>query len=148
MLHEIFTRRCAIIDHLVRWVGMEIREPPSFHGVNYLEAFLTKYEDEVLENKRILSLGIALKETPVRWWGAHKETIKDWYQCKRLLRIKFGAEQGNNQLQKYDGHGGTDITLGEVKNSMEDDTTIGMDSSFYSHIRRDSNKLVYRLGIA
>jgi hypothetical protein len=31
---------------------------------------------------------------------------------------------------------------------MENDTTRGMASSLYSHIRRDSNKLVYRPGIA
>jgi hypothetical protein len=59
----------------------------------------------VLENQRLLALDIALKETPARWWGAHKETVKDWYQCKRLLCIRFGAEQGSNQLQKYDGQG-------------------------------------------
>jgi hypothetical protein len=41
---------CTRIDYVVRWVGTEIREPPSFHGVNDLEEFLTKYEEEVLEN--------------------------------------------------------------------------------------------------
>jgi hypothetical protein len=72
-------RRCARIDHAVRWVGIEIREPPSFHGLNDLETFLKKYEDEVLENQRLLALELALKATPARWWGDHKETITDWY---------------------------------------------------------------------
>jgi hypothetical protein len=99
-LHEVSTRRCARIDHTVRWVGTEIREPPSFHGLNDLEEFLTKYEEEVLENQRLLALDIALKETPARWWGAHKETIQDWYQCKRLLRIRFGTEQGSNKMSR------------------------------------------------
>jgi hypothetical protein len=40
-LQEVSTRRCARIDHIVRWVGTKIREPPSFHGVNELESFLT-----------------------------------------------------------------------------------------------------------
>jgi hypothetical protein len=57
-------------------MGTKIREPPNFHGVNDLEKFLTRYKDEVLENQRLLSLDIALKETHVRWWAAHKETIK------------------------------------------------------------------------
>jgi hypothetical protein len=57
----------------------------------------------VLENQRLLALDISLKDTPTRWWDAHKETIKDWYQCKRLLRIRFGAVQRRNQQQKYDG---------------------------------------------
>jgi hypothetical protein len=104
-LHEVSMRRCARIDRAVRWVGTEIREPPSFHGINDLETFLTQYEDAVLENQRLLALDLALKATPARWWGAHKETITDWYQCKRLLRIRFGAEQKNNKQQKYDGHG-------------------------------------------
>jgi hypothetical protein len=58
-------------------VGTKIREPPKFHGVNDLEEFLIIYEDEVLENQRILSLDITLNATSARWWGAHKETIKD-----------------------------------------------------------------------
>jgi hypothetical protein len=49
-LHEVSTSRCARIDCAVRWVGTEIKEPPSFHGINDLEELLTRYEDEVLEN--------------------------------------------------------------------------------------------------
>jgi hypothetical protein len=43
ILHEVSTRRCTRIDCAVRWVGIEIREPPSFHGLNDLEEFLKKY---------------------------------------------------------------------------------------------------------
>jgi hypothetical protein len=68
----------------------------SFHGLNDLETFLTQYEDEVLENQRLLALDLAFKATPARWWGTHKETIIDWYQCKRLLCIRFDAEHKDN----------------------------------------------------
>jgi len=81
-LHKVSTRRCSRIDRTVRWIGTEIREPPSFHGLNDLETFLTQHEDEVLENQRLLALDLALKDTPTRWWGAYKETIIDWYECK------------------------------------------------------------------
>jgi hypothetical protein len=54
---------------------------------------LKNYEEEVLENQRLLALDIALKETPARWWGVHKETIQGWYQSKRLLHIRFGTKQ-------------------------------------------------------
>jgi hypothetical protein len=47
-LHEVSIRICTRIDHIVRWVGTKMIEPPSFHGVNELEAFLTRYKDEVL----------------------------------------------------------------------------------------------------
>jgi hypothetical protein len=110
-LHEFSTRRCARIDRVVRWVGTEIREPPNFHGVNNLETFLTRYEYEVFKNQRLLALDIELKETPAIWWGVHKETIKDRYQCKWLLRIRFGPEQRRNQQLKYDGKGAPTDTL-------------------------------------
>jgi hypothetical protein len=77
ILHEVSTRRCARIDCAIRCVGTEIRKPLSFHGINDLEGLLTKYEEEVLENHRLLALDISLKVTPTRWWGAHKETIQD-----------------------------------------------------------------------
>jgi hypothetical protein len=102
-LHKVSTRRCTRIDCTVRWVGIEIREPPTFHLVNDIEAFLTQYKDELLENQRLLALDIALKATPARWWGTHKETIKDWYQYKQLMRIRFGTEHRRNQKHKYDG---------------------------------------------
>jgi hypothetical protein len=73
--------------------------------MNDLEAFLTWYKNEVLEKKRILALDILLKETPTRWWGVHKEIVKYWYQCKRLLSIRFGAEQGSTEMNKYDRNG-------------------------------------------
>jgi hypothetical protein len=70
-----------------------------------LETFLTQYEDAVLENQRLLELDLSLKATPARWWGAHKETITDWYQCKWLLHIRFGAEQKDKKKHRYDGQG-------------------------------------------
>jgi hypothetical protein len=78
-LHKVSTRRCARIDRAVRWVGMKIREPPSFHGINDLEIFLVEYEAKVSENQRLLALDKALKATLARWWGTHKEIITDWY---------------------------------------------------------------------
>jgi hypothetical protein len=74
-LHEVSMRRCARIYHTVWWIGIKIKEPPSFHGLNDLEKFLKQYEDKVLENYRLLALDLSLKATPTRWWGTHKETI-------------------------------------------------------------------------
>jgi hypothetical protein len=76
-LHEVSTRRCVRIECGLRWVDIEVREPPTFHGLNDLEEFLINYEECFLENHRLLALDIALKETPARWWGVHKETIQD-----------------------------------------------------------------------
>jgi hypothetical protein len=89
----------------LRWVGTEVREPPTFYGQNDLEEFLMKFELEVVENQRLPVLYIALKATHARWWGTHKENINNWYQCKRLLRIRFGTEQEERYVEKYDGMG-------------------------------------------
>jgi hypothetical protein len=66
---------------------------------------LTQYEDKVLENQRLLALDLALKTTPTRWWGQHKDTITNWYKCKRLLCIRLNVEHKNNKQQRYEGLG-------------------------------------------
>jgi hypothetical protein len=45
----------------------------QFRGLNNLEELLKNYEEEVLENHRLLALDIALKETPERWWVLTKK---------------------------------------------------------------------------
>jgi hypothetical protein len=49
------------MTHALRWVGTELREPPSFYGLNDLEQFLTKCELELLEIHRLPVLDISLK---------------------------------------------------------------------------------------
>jgi hypothetical protein len=48
-LHEISTRVCARMTRALRWVGIEVREPPTFYGRNDLEEILTKFELEFFE---------------------------------------------------------------------------------------------------
>jgi hypothetical protein len=38
---------------VLRWVGIEVREPPTFYGLNDLEEILMKFEVEVRENQRL-----------------------------------------------------------------------------------------------
>jgi hypothetical protein len=45
---------CKNDAHALKWVGTEVREPPTFYGQNDLEEFLRKFELEVLENQRLL----------------------------------------------------------------------------------------------
>jgi hypothetical protein len=58
-----------------------------------------------MKNQRLSALEIALKTTPTRWWGTHKEKINNWFQCKRLLRIRFGSEHEHKYEEKYEGFG-------------------------------------------
>jgi hypothetical protein len=34
----------------LRWIGLEVREPPTFYGQNNLKEILEKFELEVLDN--------------------------------------------------------------------------------------------------
>jgi hypothetical protein len=61
----------------LRWVGTEVREPPTFYGLNDLEEFLMKFEVYIMENQILPVLYISLKDTPARWWGTHKENINN-----------------------------------------------------------------------
>jgi hypothetical protein len=58
-----------------------------------------------VENQRLPALDISLKSTPAIWWGTHKEKNNNWFQCKRLLYIRFGAEQENIYVENYYGIG-------------------------------------------
>jgi hypothetical protein len=44
ILHEVSTRRCARITRVVRWVGTEVRQFPTFTEEDNLENFLTEFE--------------------------------------------------------------------------------------------------------
>ena len=36
------------MTRVLRWVSTDVREPPTFYGLNDLEEFLMKYEVEVM----------------------------------------------------------------------------------------------------
>jgi hypothetical protein len=112
-----------------------------------LETFLAQYEDEVLENQRLLALDLALKATPARWWGAHKETITDWYQCKRLLCIRFDAEHKNNKKQKYDGQRAPTEHLEKCRTLWKMTPPEEWPHHFIHTLEGIPSKLVYRPGI-
>jgi hypothetical protein len=42
------------------------------------------------QQKILLELDVALRETLERLWDTHKEGIGDWKHCKRMMLIRFG----------------------------------------------------------
>ena len=34
----------------------------------------------------------AMKSTPARWWGTHKNNITDWVQCRTLMTTWFSTQ--------------------------------------------------------
>ena len=79
------TRRCAQLTREVHWIGTTISNLPTFDGLNPLEAFFSDLETSVLAQHRMLAMEEALKDTPTRWWGTHKNNITDWVQCHTLM---------------------------------------------------------------
>jgi hypothetical protein len=79
-MHEVSTRRCAILTREVHWIGTKVSNLPTFDGLNPLEAFLSDFETSVPIQKRLLAMDEALKSMPIRWWGTHKINITDWSQ--------------------------------------------------------------------
>ena len=65
-------------------------KPLRFDGLGEFEEFIEEFQEQVPTEVRTGALDIALKETPVRWWGTHKESLKEWEQVKRMMKIIFG----------------------------------------------------------
>jgi hypothetical protein len=66
--------------HTLRWIGSEVRKPPTFYGMDDLESFFLNFEVEVMDNHILPTLDIALKSTPTILWGTYKENINKWFQ--------------------------------------------------------------------
>jgi hypothetical protein len=92
-MHEVSTRRCSRINRSLRWIGIELYEPPRYDGLTEIKVFIKELELQVPKQKRLLALDVILKETPTRWWVVHRQSDKYWEQCSRLIQIRFGPEE-------------------------------------------------------
>jgi hypothetical protein len=76
-MYDFFARRCARLTREVHYIGTEVSNLPKFDGLNHLETFLSKFEEIVPTQQRLLALDEFLKETAARWWRTHKKNIAD-----------------------------------------------------------------------
>ena len=60
--------------------------------MNPLETFLSDFEESVPMQQIFLAMDEALKATPARWWGTHKNNITEWVQCRTLMIVRFAAQ--------------------------------------------------------
>ena len=72
-MYELSTRRCARLTREVRWINTTVSNLPTFDGLNPLESFLVDFEESVPKQQIFLAMDEALKATPTRWWGTHKQ---------------------------------------------------------------------------
>jgi hypothetical protein len=73
----VSTRRCAHITQSLRWIGMELCDPPMYEGLTDIILFVNTVEFQVPEKQILLALYVVLKATPTRWWVVHKEGMED-----------------------------------------------------------------------
>ena len=63
---------------------------PYYDGLTDIDKFLDAFEREVLEKHRFQALYLALRTTPARWWGTHKDKFDGWREYRRMMRVWFG----------------------------------------------------------
>ena len=86
----------------LRWISANVRDIPSFDGLEDVNEFLQQFEQEIPHEQRMEAIDLAVKATPARWWHAHKEHIASWDDFKRLMAIRFSNNKEPLQ-QKYTG---------------------------------------------
>jgi hypothetical protein len=91
-MYEVSTRRCARLTREIHWINTTVSNLPTFDGLNPLETFLLDFEESVPMQQRLLEMDEVLRETPARWWGAHKSNIMVWIQCRTLMTMWFSAQ--------------------------------------------------------
>jgi hypothetical protein len=60
------------------------------------------FEEIVPTQQILLAMDEAMKSTPARWWGAHKNNITNWVQCHTLMTARF-SEQVESCEVRYTG---------------------------------------------
>jgi hypothetical protein len=105
-LHELSTSRCARMTHALRWVGIEVREPPTFYGLNDLQEFLIKFEVEVMENKRLPQLDLSKRYT-CNVVGYTQGKYQQLVSVKKVTTHQIQVEQEHRYEKKYEGIGKT-----------------------------------------
>jgi hypothetical protein len=65
-----------------------------------VDHFVREFELQILDQKKLLDLDIALKVTPTILWVTHKARRENLQQCKRLLQFRFRIET-EYFLQQY-----------------------------------------------
>jgi len=76
----------------LHYIGIELCDPPRYDELTDTIFFVKVFSLQVLEQQRLLALYVFLKETLARWWAAHKQGMKYWSQCRRLMKIRFGTK--------------------------------------------------------
>ena len=81
----------------LRWIGAEVKDISSFHGLVDVNDFLQQFEQKIPHEQRMETMDLAVKATPARWWHAHREHNASWDDLKRLMVIIFSSDKEHLQ---------------------------------------------------
>ena len=73
-----------------------------YDGLTNVDKFLDAFEREVPKDHHFWALDLALRNTPARWWGTHKDSFDGWRDYRRMMRLWFG-HPSTRLTEKYDG---------------------------------------------
>jgi hypothetical protein len=71
-VHEVSTQICSCITRALHWINTEVHETHRYDGLTDVNYFFRYFELQILDQHIFLTLDVALKATPTRWWVAHK----------------------------------------------------------------------------
>lgn len=77
----------------LHFVSLEVRNLPTYDGMNDVDINLDAFEREVPEKQHFQALDWALCATPARWWSTHKGSFDDWREYRRMMRTCFGKRK-------------------------------------------------------
>jgi hypothetical protein len=63
---------------VLQWIGIEACDPLRCDWIIDVAYFIGEFELKISYQQRLLSLYVALKATPTRWWGVYKDGIRYW----------------------------------------------------------------------
>ena len=99
-VHSRMPGRCARITKSLSWIGSEVIPLPSYDGLTSLDSFLIEYDLKVPSTHKLLSLDVALKVSPTRWWNIHKKCRIPAYN---LRDVEFYVKNNTSILQIVKG---------------------------------------------
>jgi len=71
-------------------MSLEVRNLPTYDGLNDVDIFLDAFERDVSKKKCFHELDWAPRATSTIWWSTHKGSFDDWLEYRRMMRTQFG----------------------------------------------------------
>ena len=83
-------------------VSSEVRKLPYYDGLTDVDLFLDEFESEVPQDHCFQALELALRATPTRCWGMHKDSFAGWQDYRRMMKLRFWWVN-TRMNEKYNG---------------------------------------------